>query len=181
MRGTTERCHDYSRRHHRRGTWLDARGPSCERDLITKDLRIRSLTAPSQTGELTPDLGAHAGQSEDPDLRVWTHKDSPDTRHRTTDQKVAGLNSRTAPETLSACHTHATGQSALRSLAVTHGHRPTVYLVLCCRSSASDRATDLPSWSCGFDSRRPLCFLTAHRLFSSTCSADCRLLPSAGF
>ena len=48
------------------------------------------LTALSQTGCPTQDLGAAIGQRTDPDLRIRTPADSPDIRHGTTDQKVGG-------------------------------------------------------------------------------------------
>jgi hypothetical protein len=36
--------------------------------------------------------------------------------------------------------------------------------------------TSLPSWSCGFDSRRPLRFLPSRQSISSFCSIDCRAI-----
>ena len=48
-----------------------------------------SLTALSQTGESSPDTDALTGLPTDPDLHNRTPADSPDTRHETTDQKIA--------------------------------------------------------------------------------------------
>jgi hypothetical protein len=48
----------------------------------------------SQTGESSPDTDALTGLPTDPDLHNRTPADSPDTRHETTDQKVAGSSPR---------------------------------------------------------------------------------------
>jgi hypothetical protein len=47
-------------------------------------------------------------------------------------------------------------------------------------SARPGSASSLPSWSCGFDSRRPLRELLVHRAFSLSRSTDCRLLDSSG-
>jgi hypothetical protein len=91
----------------------------------------------------------------DPNLHKWTKKHSPDIRHETTDQKTASGKGETAEHLLARAthvpHAKVPGGQP-RSLT---GTPPPMTRTGICAAQPAGRETELPSWSCGFDSRRP--------------------------
>src|SRR5262245_46984168 len=86
------------------------------------------------------------------DLHGWTPLDSTDVCRETTDQKDAGGNADHAEHLERVPHAKALGG---HSRSLTGSRPPSTWSVVVAAHPIS-QATELPSWSCGFDSRHLL-------------------------
>jgi hypothetical protein len=90
----------------------------------------------------------------DPDLRERAPLDSPDSRHETTDQKPLTQAGKTGRGMRVAQAIHIPARAITSVTAVNHGHERTTNRPA--QRTWRPGAIHLPSWPCGFDSRRPL-------------------------